>query len=440
MSTNAQLDQAEAAGFDKPPDVNLDNIAPGQTFQATWGFKNTGHSIWNANYKFVHTNTPHPETTGYPHAIMAAYTAFAFSELGVSGEVRPGETVYLTLSLTAPTTAATHATTWQLQTPDGRPFGPVRWLRAIVINIPQQKKSETQAPIQTKPKAPRPSPDSYNGPKVTFVAGLHGPGDSFTWNDDGFRRMLTKLNMPVKFMSDGDRFRWYKEFHKPELNLVRVFWKPDPNRRKTAQQAWDEDIRDGVLNFYKQGARNFEVHNEPRLGHEGMGHQWKNGAEFGDFLRGLMLIIKKNCPEARLWYPGESPGVPWTDQFGMTLPAYKKVSDLCYGLCQHAYAGDTKNVGTAVAEIVGQVRDFHAAMKAWDKPIIVSESSVNRAATSEFRAKVYTKVAQELAQIPGVQGIFWYISHWNPPPGEVANKEGWYGTDLPDRYKRLNTK
>ena len=153
-----------------------------------------------------------------------------------------------------------------------------------------------------------------------------------------------------------------------------------------------------------------------------------------------MLIIKKKCPEARLWYPGESPGVPWTEQFNVTHPAYKKVADLCYGICQHAYAGNTTVVETAVAEIVGQVKDFHKAMNAWDKPIIVSESSVNRAATPDFRAKVYTKVAQELAKIPGVQGIFWYISHWNAPPNEKANAESWYGTDLPDRYTRLNSK
>ena len=306
---------------------------------------------------------------------------------------------------------------------------------------PRRERKETTA-SKAKPEthAAKPAPNQYHGPQVTFVAGLHGPGDSFTWHDKGFRKMLKKLNMPVKFMSDGDRFKWYKKFHKPELNLVRVFWKPDHNRRKTAQQAWDEDIRDGVMNFYKEGARNFEVHNEPRLGHEGMGHQWHNGAEFGDFLRGLMLIIKKNCPEARLWYPGESPGVPWTTQFGVSHPAYAKVADLCYGICQHAYSGETGNVDTAVSDIVNQVRDFHKAMQVWDKPIIVSESSVNRAATPEFRAKVYTKAAQQLRQIPGVQGIFWYISHWNAPPAEKANAESWYGTDLPDRYMRLNSK
>jgi hypothetical protein len=293
-------------------------------------------------------------------------------------------------------------------------------------------------PGQPKPKG-IPASNGYRGPQVDFVAGIHGPGDAFTWHDGGFQGMIGHLGMAVKFMSDGDRANFYGRFRKPELDLVRVFWKPDPNRQKTAREAWDEDIRDGVMNFYNQGARNFEVHNEPRLGKEGLGHQWQDGAEFGSFLRQLMLIIKENCPEARLWYPGESPGVPWTNQFAFSRPAYQKVADLCDGICQHAYSGETADVNTAVNEIVGQVRKFRDGFLVWDKPIIVSECSVNRAATPEFRAKVYSQVSRELRQIPGVKGVFWYVSHWNAPENERANAESWYGTPLPDLYKQLNS-
>ncbi len=691
MNTRTSIDQAEAAGFEAP-NVDLDNVMSGQSFQAIWGFKNIGTTAWNTDYKFCYSGTPHTETQNDPHSVMAPFRAYTLGELGVAARIPPGDTVHLSLTLTVPTMLGAHATTWQLQTPDGRSFGPLRWMRAIVtekvaVSEPQlpdvsppaswraviwritsvfesgvpdgradayqnadagivsfgkhqatlqsgnlekvldayhrrssspasqalqqefaqrvRQKEETlrhdarfkellleaaqesamseaqdeifaerfyrpvvvearklgvhsplglaclydtriqggleavvtavsqklnvqkvgdtgptgpvdeptwlrtflderearlnrladkreaenkpidaewlrtstfrvaelrtllaagnldlageftvrgqlirghvkgrERPEPTEPAEVKSAPDSlalldrYNGPPVKFAAGLHGPGDAHTWHDAGFRNMLKKLNMPLKFMSDGDRFRWYADFHKPHLNLVRAFWKPDPNRRKSAQQAWDEDIRDGVMNFYKAGARNFEVHNEPRLPHEGMGHQWQNGAEFGDFLRELMLIIKQHCPEARLWYPGESPGVPWTDQFAFTWPAYKKVSDLCDGICQHAYSGNTVDVETAVKEIVDQVQGFHKAMGVWNKPIIVSECSVNRAASPEFRAKVYAKTAQKLSQIPGVQGVFWYISHWNAPPAEQANAESWYGTNLANLYQQ----
>jgi hypothetical protein len=103
-------------------------------------------------------------------------------------------------------------------------------------------------PDQPQPKG-TPTANRYYGPAVTFVAGLHGPGDAYTWHDGGFQGMMRHLNMPVKFMSDGDRADKYGEFHKPELDLVRVFWSPDPSRKKTAREAWDEDIRDGVMRF-----------------------------------------------------------------------------------------------------------------------------------------------------------------------------------------------
>ncbi|MCB0010020.1 MAG: hypothetical protein KDE04_26320, partial [Anaerolineales bacterium] len=218
----------------------------------------------------------------------------------------------------------------------------------------------------------------------------------------------------------------------------------------TPEQAWSEDIRDGVKRFYDRGARDFEVHNEPRLHHEGFGHQWHNGAEFGDFLLGLMRQIKANCPEARLWYPGESPGVPWTDQFLISRPAFQKVAGILSGICMHAYSGITNNAEAAANEIANQARAYRDALynngqnpEVWRLPIIVSECSVNRApanagdAYAAYRADVYKRTAGKLRQIPGVKGAFWYTSHWNPPPNEVANQESWHGTSLPDTYKRV---
>jgi hypothetical protein len=293
-------------------------------------------------------------------------------------------------------------------------------------------------PGQPKPKAV-PGTNGYHGPKVEFVAGIHGPGDDFTWGRADFQGMMSNLGMPVKFMSNGVRADFFGQFRKPELELVRVLWVPDPSRKKTAQEAWDEDIRDGVLRFYERGARDFEIHNEPRLDKEGMGHQWQNGDEFGRFLRELMLIVRENCPEARLWYPGESPGLPWTNQFAFSRPAYKHVADLCHGICQHAYSGNTADVNEAVSDIVDQVKLFREGFLDFGKPVIVSECSVNRAATAEFRANVYTEVARKLRQIPGVKGVFWYISHWNAPSDELANAESWFGSDLPEKYKALNS-
>ncbi|MFO7538661.1 MAG: NBR1-Ig-like domain-containing protein, partial [Chloroflexota bacterium] len=130
MSTQTGFDHAEAAGF--TPAINLDDVAPGTTFQATWGYTNMGTTTWDGRYRFTYTLTPHPETAANPRSPMGTQMAFALTDLGAPDTVPPGATVQLTITFTAPATAATHATNWQLQAPDGQRFGPVRWLRAVV--------------------------------------------------------------------------------------------------------------------------------------------------------------------------------------------------------------------------------------------------------------------------------------------------------------------
>jgi hypothetical protein len=129
MST--QIDNATAAGFTAAIDLN--KVSPGATFKATWSFKNAGTTTWDGRYQLAYTLAPHAETAGFPRSPMTAQNAFTLAELGAPAAVRPGQTVALTLTFTAPANAATHATTWQMQAPNGRRFGPVRWMRAVVV-------------------------------------------------------------------------------------------------------------------------------------------------------------------------------------------------------------------------------------------------------------------------------------------------------------------
>ncbi len=146
MSTHGQVDRAKSMGF-IPPEGGVENMSPGVRFRAQWGFENVGSTTWNSDYKFVYTDTPQAATAGYPHAVMADHSAFTLAELGIAGSVLPGQSVSIPLSLTTPTAAGTHATTWQLQTPDGRPFGPVRWMRATVVAKAVQAPPVPQEPI-----------------------------------------------------------------------------------------------------------------------------------------------------------------------------------------------------------------------------------------------------------------------------------------------------
>src|SRR5688500_9586931 len=118
-----RVDAAEAAGF--VSDVDLNRVSSGATFKATWLFTNRGTTTWGSQYRLAYTLTPHAETANNPRSPMAAQSSWAITDIGAPAEVRPGETMSLTLALTAPTEPGTHATNWQLQAPDGQRFGPI---------------------------------------------------------------------------------------------------------------------------------------------------------------------------------------------------------------------------------------------------------------------------------------------------------------------------
>ncbi|MCA9918090.1 MAG: hypothetical protein KC445_09065, partial [Anaerolineales bacterium] len=131
MSTRASRDEAEAAGFEAPG-IDLDNVNTGSTFQAKWGFKNTGTTTWGADYKFVYTLAPHSETANVPRSTLGSPSAQPLGQLANIRSVKPGETAWVTMHFTAPDEAGTFATNWQLQAANGQRFGPVRWMRLVV--------------------------------------------------------------------------------------------------------------------------------------------------------------------------------------------------------------------------------------------------------------------------------------------------------------------
>jgi hypothetical protein len=124
-------DAAEVAGFAAA--IDLDRVSPGASFRATWTFRNSGATTWDGNYKLVYSEEAHPETAAFPRTPFGAATAFSIAELGAPAQVRPGETATLALTFTAPTELGTQATNWRLAGPGGRRFGPIRWLRAVVV-------------------------------------------------------------------------------------------------------------------------------------------------------------------------------------------------------------------------------------------------------------------------------------------------------------------
>ena len=75
-------------------------INPGATFVKTWRLKNTGVCQWNTSYTLVYVSGTQ----------MGGTTSVAFP-----GAVLPGQTVDLTVTLTAPNAYGTFRGNWQLR-------------------------------------------------------------------------------------------------------------------------------------------------------------------------------------------------------------------------------------------------------------------------------------------------------------------------------------
>lgn len=283
---------------------------------------------------------------------------------------------------------------------------------------------------------PTPPPTyQYNGPAVTFSPALHAPGSDWEWAKQEVQSLYSQLQIPVKFMSDGASSNYYQQFTRPQFHLVRVFWKA--TAAKSPLQAWEQDIRDGVIAFYQKGARKFELLNEPNLEQEGAGLVW-TADTLGEWLKGLADIIKANCPDAKLYFPGMSPGLPFSNQFWWTNKAWPIVKPLMSGFCLHTYTDIVNDQNAAVHDIVNQVKESQAYLNL-QVPLVVSEASVNRAAPASYKAAVYRGIENELKTMPGIEAVCWYISSWaQVPPEQDGHQEDWIKWEIGNAYKSLS--
>ncbi len=107
--TNTEPTPCDQAGFVSETIPDGTNMSPGQDFTKTWTLKNTGSCTWNANYDVVFVSG----------ASMGAQAATQLT----AGTVGPGQSIQISLDLTAPTSAGTHRGEFKLRNGDGVLFG-----------------------------------------------------------------------------------------------------------------------------------------------------------------------------------------------------------------------------------------------------------------------------------------------------------------------------
>lgn len=85
------------------------DFAPGDTFTKTWRVRNTGSCVWTSGYSLVFDQG---DAMGGPASVQLT-----------SGVVNTGETVDVSVNLTAPSSAGTYRGNWKLRNSSGVVFG-----------------------------------------------------------------------------------------------------------------------------------------------------------------------------------------------------------------------------------------------------------------------------------------------------------------------------
>ena len=70
---------------------------------------------------------------------------------------------------------------------------------------------------------------------------------------------------------------------------------------------WTVDDLDRLLS-YDHTLRYVEIHNEPNVTLEGLGTNWRDGYEFGDWFLAVLGLYRRRFPHALFGFPGLSPG------------------------------------------------------------------------------------------------------------------------------------
>ena len=114
------------------------DFSPGDVFTKTWRLKNVGSCAWTSGYDLVFSGG---DAMGGPSAQQLTADA-----------VEPGETVDISVDLTAPASAGTYRGNWELRDPSGTKFGienssaGVFWVEIEVI-VPTDTPEPTNTPM-----------------------------------------------------------------------------------------------------------------------------------------------------------------------------------------------------------------------------------------------------------------------------------------------------
>jgi hypothetical protein len=112
----AAVDDAQFIADVSVPDGTT--FEPGKSFVKTWRVRNTGNTTWTADYQL---------------AFVKGDRLGATTNVSVPQSVAPGETVDISVNMTAPPSAGSYAGSWSLRNSLGASFGQALWVKITVL-------------------------------------------------------------------------------------------------------------------------------------------------------------------------------------------------------------------------------------------------------------------------------------------------------------------
>ena len=152
-------------------------------------------------------------------------------------------------------------------------------------------------------------------PAVTHTRalwGLHGSADG-SWGNPALPPVIemvkaAKIEAYKALSNEGAMTVGALRRINPDMFfVVRLMGKVDNERSSVLE--FVEQCGYGARQWYREGVRYFEIHNEPNLEAEGMWSAWHDGGEFKTWWMNVRASLKKDMPEALWGFPGLSPGV-----------------------------------------------------------------------------------------------------------------------------------
>jgi hypothetical protein len=224
---------------------------------------------------------------------------------------------------------------------------------------------------------------------------------------------------------------------RPDLFIVaRLSFPVDAIRKvRFDPQSFFSFVNPALEALYASDVRYFEVHNEPNLEVEGLGWNWTNGGEFGDWLLQVLDLLHKQFPDARFGFPGLSPQ-PNIFEF---LNNAKSAIDKCDWIGVHCYWQNNGDGDRGMLSGTGGMYWKQFRTRFPDRLLMITEFSNNSAEVDPAeKGRQYARYLQLLRHEPNLGTAFAFVLNWY---GQDANREGWVSeeqiTAIPRELGRL---